>query len=87
VREIQLPPEWSGPADRRGRVHVAKRKIVLIDVVFIGSTQAAGTSFFDGVPGEDEASRVRGGWLARISAPAAVIQMGRFLYCSFDLAD
>ena len=42
LREIQLPPVWSGPAVSRGRVYVGTGNIVLPDVVFIGPTQTTG---------------------------------------------
>ncbi len=61
LREIQLPPVWSGPAVSRGRVYVGTGNIVLPDVVFIGPTQSTGTLFSFGLPGEDEVSRMRGG--------------------------
>jgi outer membrane protein assembly factor BamB len=61
LREIQLPPVWSGPAVSRGRVYVGTGNIVLPDVVFIGPTQTTGTLFCFGLPGEDEVSRRGGG--------------------------
>jgi outer membrane protein assembly factor BamB len=61
LRAIQLPPVWSGPAVSRGRVYVGTGNIVLPDVVFIGPTQATGTLFSFGLPGEDEVSRMGGG--------------------------
>jgi outer membrane protein assembly factor BamB len=61
LREIQLPPVWSGPAVSRGRVYVGTGNIVLPDVVFIGPTQSNGTLFSFGLPGEDEVSRMGGG--------------------------
>ena len=61
LREIQLPPVWSGPAVSRGRVYVGTGNIVLPDDVFIGPTQTTGTLFSFGLPGEDEVSRMGGG--------------------------
>jgi glucose dehydrogenase len=62
LREIQLPPVWSGPAVSRGRVYVGTGNIVLPDVNFTtGPTQSTGTLFSFGLPGEDEISRMGGG--------------------------
>jgi outer membrane protein assembly factor BamB len=61
LREIPLPPVWSGPAVSRGRVYVGTGNIVLPDEVFIGPTQTTGTLFCFGLPGEDEVSRMGGG--------------------------
>jgi outer membrane protein assembly factor BamB len=61
LREIQLPPVWSGPAVSRGRVYVGTGNIVLPDAVFIGPTRSTGTLFSFGLPGEDEVSRMGGG--------------------------
>jgi outer membrane protein assembly factor BamB len=58
LREIQLPPVWSGPAVSRGRVYVGTGNIVLPDDVFIGPTQSTGTLFSFGLPGEDEVTRM-----------------------------
>jgi polyvinyl alcohol dehydrogenase (cytochrome) len=58
LREIQLPPVWSGPAVSRGRIYVGTGNIVLPDVVFIGPTQTTGTLYCFGLPGEDEVSRM-----------------------------
>src|ERR1700730_18103923 len=56
LREIQLPPVWSGPAVSRGRVYVGTGNIVLPDVVFIGPTQSTGTLFSLRLPGAGELS-------------------------------
>ncbi len=61
LREIQLPPVWSGPAISRGRVYVGTGNIVLPDAGLIGPTQFTGTLFSFGLPGEDEVSRMGGG--------------------------
>jgi outer membrane protein assembly factor BamB len=61
LREIPLPPVWSGPAVSRGRVYVGTGNIVLPDVVLFGPTQFTGTLFSFGLPGEDEVSRKGGG--------------------------
>jgi outer membrane protein assembly factor BamB len=61
LREIQLPPVWSGPAVSRGRVYVGTGNIVLPDVLFIGPTKSSGTLFCFGLPGDDEVSRMGGG--------------------------
>jgi outer membrane protein assembly factor BamB len=61
LREIQLPPVWSGPAVSRGRVYVGTGNIVLPDIRFFGPTQTTGTLFSFGLPGEDEVSRLGGG--------------------------
>jgi glucose dehydrogenase len=61
LRDIQLPPVWSGPAVSRGRVYVGTGNIVLPDEVLIGPTQSTGTLFSFGLPGEDEVSRIGGG--------------------------
>jgi outer membrane protein assembly factor BamB len=58
LRELQLPPVWSGPAVSHGRVYVGTGIIVLPDEVFIGPTQTTGTLFSFGLPGEDEVSRM-----------------------------
>jgi outer membrane protein assembly factor BamB len=60
LREIQLPPVWSGPAVSRGRVYVGTGNIVLPHF-FLGPTQSTGTIFSFGLPGEDEVSRIGGG--------------------------
>jgi outer membrane protein assembly factor BamB len=61
LREIELPPVWSGPAVSRGRIYVGTGNIVLPDDVFIGPTQSTGTLFSFGLPGEDEVSRIGAG--------------------------
>ena len=61
LREIGLPPVWSGPAVSRGRVYVGTGNIVLPDAAFLGPTKATGTLFSFGLPGEDEVSRLGGG--------------------------
>ena len=61
LREIELPPVWSGPAVSRGRVYVGTGNIVLPDDVFMGPTQSTGKLFSFGLPGEDEVSRIGGG--------------------------
>jgi outer membrane protein assembly factor BamB len=61
LREIQLPPVWSGPAVSRGRVYVGTGNIVLPDPGLVGPTQSTGTLFSFGLPGEDEVSRMGGG--------------------------
>jgi outer membrane protein assembly factor BamB len=61
LREIQLPPVWSGPAVSRGRVYVGTGNIVLPDAAFFGPQQSTGTLFSFGLPGEDEVSRMVGG--------------------------
>jgi outer membrane protein assembly factor BamB len=61
LREIQLPPVWSGPAVSRGRVYVGTGNIVLPDEVFIGPTRTTGTLFSFGPPGEDEITQMGGG--------------------------
>jgi outer membrane protein assembly factor BamB len=61
LREIQLPPVWSGPAVSRGRVYVGTGNIVLPDVRFFGPIRTTGTLFSFGLPGEDEVSRMGGG--------------------------
>jgi outer membrane protein assembly factor BamB len=61
LREIPLPPVWSGPAVSRGRVYVGTGNIVLPSVVFFGPTQSTGTLFSFGLPGEDEVSCLGGG--------------------------
>ena len=58
LREIQLPPVWSGPAVSRGRVYVGTGNIVLPDAAFFGPIQSTGTLFSFGLPGEDEVSRM-----------------------------
>jgi outer membrane protein assembly factor BamB len=58
LREISLPPVWSGPAVSRGRVYIGTGNIVLPDAVFFGPTQSTGTLFSFGLPGEDEVSRL-----------------------------
>jgi outer membrane protein assembly factor BamB len=52
LREIQLPPVWSGPAVSRGRVYVCTGNIVLADANFFGPKQTTGTLFCFGLPGE-----------------------------------
>jgi len=52
LREIQLPPVWSGPAVSRGRVYVGTGNIVLADANFFGPKQTTGTLFCFGLPGE-----------------------------------
>jgi outer membrane protein assembly factor BamB len=60
--EIQLPPVWSGPAVSRGRVYVGTGNIVLPDPgLRLGPSQATGTLFSYGLPGEDEVGRMGGG--------------------------
>jgi outer membrane protein assembly factor BamB len=61
LREIQLPPVWSGPAVSRGRVYVGTGNIVLPDPGLIGPTLSTGTLFSFGLPGEDEVSRMNRG--------------------------
>jgi polyvinyl alcohol dehydrogenase (cytochrome) len=61
LREIQLPPVWSGQAVSRGRVYVGTGNIVLPEDVFIGPTQTTGTLISFGLPGEDEVGRMGGG--------------------------
>jgi outer membrane protein assembly factor BamB len=61
LREIQLPPVWSGPAVSRGRVYVGTGNIVLPDVRFFGPKESTGTLFSFGLPGEDEVSRMGAG--------------------------
>jgi outer membrane protein assembly factor BamB len=63
LREIQLPPVWSGPSVSRGRVYVGTGNIVLPDVktFYTGPPQSTGTLFSFGLPGEDEVSRLGGG--------------------------
>jgi outer membrane protein assembly factor BamB len=61
LREIQLPPVWSGPAVSRGRVYVSTGNIVLPDAALIGPTQATGSLFSFGLPGDDEVSHMGGG--------------------------
>jgi polyvinyl alcohol dehydrogenase (cytochrome) len=58
LREIQLPPVWSGPAVSRGRVYVGTGNIITPDVAFLGPRQSTGTLFSFGLPGEDEVSRL-----------------------------
>jgi len=60
LREIQLPPVWSGPAVSRGRVYVGTGNIITPDVAFLGPRQSTGTLFSFGLPGEDEVSRLGG---------------------------
>jgi outer membrane protein assembly factor BamB len=56
LREIDLPPVWSGPAVSRGRVYVGTGNIVLPDAAFFGPTRTTGTLFSFGLPGKDEVS-------------------------------
>jgi outer membrane protein assembly factor BamB len=51
LREIQLPPVWSGPAVSRGRVYVGTGNIVIPDRDFFGPKQTTGTLFCFGLPG------------------------------------
>lgn len=60
LREIQLPPVWSGPAVSRGRVYVGTGNIVFPDAAIIGPTQSTGRLFSFGLPGADEVSRLGG---------------------------
>jgi outer membrane protein assembly factor BamB len=61
LREIGLPPVWSGPAVSRGRIYVGTGNIVLPDAAFFGPTQSTGILFSFGLPGEDEVSRLANG--------------------------
>jgi outer membrane protein assembly factor BamB len=63
LRDIQLPPVWSGPSVSRGRVYVGTGNIVLPDVktFYTGPTQSTGTLFSFGLPGQDETSPMGGG--------------------------
>jgi outer membrane protein assembly factor BamB len=61
LREIQLPPVWSGPAVSRGRVYVGTGNVVMPDAVVFGPSRSTGTLFSFGLPGEDEVTRLGGG--------------------------
>ncbi len=61
LREIGLPPVWSGPSVSRGRVYVGTGNIVLPDAAFFGPQRSTGRLFSFGLPGEDEVSRMGGG--------------------------
>ena len=61
LREIQLPPVWSGPSVSRGRVYVGTGNVIFPDADFMGPTQSTGVLFSFGLPGEDEVSRMVGG--------------------------
>src|SRR6185437_13123389 len=59
LRQIQLPPVWSGPAVSRGRVYVGTGNMVVPDAALFGPSRSTGTLFSFGLPGEDEVSRIK----------------------------
>lgn len=57
LREINLPPVWSGPAVSRGRVYVGTGSVVLPALDFFVPRQSTGTLFCFGLPDETEPDR------------------------------
>ena len=61
LRELDLPPVWSGPSVSRGRVYVGTGNIVIPDLKFACPQRSSGVAFSFGLPGEDEVERLDGG--------------------------
>lgn len=61
LREIDLPPVWSGPSVSRGRVYVGSGNIVIPDLQFASPQSAVGVVFSFGLSDEDEVDRMGAG--------------------------
>lgn len=56
LRELDLPPVWSGPAVSRGRVYVGTGSIIIADADFFCPRQSTGILFSFGLPDEPKVS-------------------------------